>query len=195
MPIMLGFFDVLGFSDRLERDGIQAVVQTYDSLIADAVARGPMACFGLRWVSESRGVPMLFTLPDHHAYFSDTILFWAELRQEFVSPFLSRCADFMCESLRREVPVRGVVAIGEAAMVADTGTFVGPPIVEAARLEPRLAWSGCTFAESCSWPPFFPSADPRLVLEYAAPAKDARSPIMPVHLDWPRRWREARRWI
>ncbi len=191
-PIMLGFFDVLGFSLRLERDGIEAVAATYDALIERAVARAPLRCLNLRWISETEAVPVLFALPNDHAYFSDTILFWAELRPEFVSPFLVRCADFMCEALASFVPLRGVIALGDALMASETGTFIGHPIVEAARLESRLAWAGCTFAGSCAWPPFFPEADHRLILEYPAPVKGDAESILPVHLDWPRRWRDSR---
>ena len=192
-PIILGFFDVLGFSDRLEREGLPAIAATYDDLIKRAVERGPMRAIGLRHVSETEAVGVLFALQDLHAYFSDTILLWSELDQLLVSPFLQRCADFVCEGLRSGVPVRGVIALGEAIMDRERGVYLGQPIVEAAQLERSLGWAGCTFGTSCTWPPFFPEADPRLVLEYSAPRKDGLSndDVLPVHLDWPRRWRET----
>jgi len=81
-----------------------------------------------------------------------------------------------------------------AIMDSVRGVCVGPPIVEAARLEARLGWIGVTFAESCAWPPFFAEADPKLLIEYRAPVTVGVNvdELIGINLDWPRRWRETR---
>jgi hypothetical protein len=192
---MLGFFDVLGFSARVEHEGIEAVAALYDRLLARVdEATGPMVAMGVRRISDREGVPVIFNLPRKSAYFSDTILLWADLEPLFVAPFLKRCSTLICEALMLDVPLRGAIAIGPAVMEPERGIYLGAPLVEAARLEPRLGWLGAVIAESCAWPPFLAEAHPSQIIEYAVPAKDPASAdqIMPVALDWPRLWRDER---
>jgi hypothetical protein len=193
---MLGFFDVLGFSARVEHDGVEAVATLYDQLLARVdEATGPMLCLGVRRVSMNTGVPMLFKLPRGSAYFSDTILLWADLEPHFVGPFLTRCSTLICEALTMSVPLRGAVAIGQAVMEPERGIYLGAPVVEAARLEPKLGWLGAVLAESCAWPPFLAEAHPSQIMEYELPVKDPSNihEAMPVALDWPRLWRKDRK--
>lgn len=98
----------------------------------------------------------------------------------------------MCEALKMGVPLRGAIALGEAVLDQETRTYIGEPLVEAARLEAGQRWVGTTFAPSATWPPFFAEVSPKLLMEYDVPIKDGAEPyVSPVALDWPRKWREA----
>lgn len=89
------------------------------------------------------------------------------------------------------VPVRGAIALGEAVMHRSIGTYIGQPIVDAARLEQVQQWIGVSFARSATWPQFLAALDAQLIIEYAVPVKEGKTSLLsPVVLDWPRRWRE-----
>lgn len=193
LPVMLALLDVLGFSRRIEDDGIDAVLPLYNALIASTVRKE--AEWSPQLVDDGSGsgsrFPALIPIDVRFAYFSDTILFWMPLFKLFVSPFLSHCTTFFCEALAMRVPVRGAIALGEAVLHRPTGTFLGQPLVDAALLEKEQAWLGVALAHSATWPEFMAQVDPRLIIEYDAPAKKVeKSVLSPVVLDWPRRWRE-----
>ena len=191
-PYMLAVFDVLGFSARLERDGLENVVRMYRDLIDRAVLIEAMRCLGARPIGDGTRVPVLFALPVEYAYFSDTILLWVPLEPLFAAPFISRCAALICEALKLGVPLRGAIALGHAVLDKETKTFIGEPLVEAARLEAAQGWLGATFAPSATWPPFLAEVEPKFLLEYAIPIKDGMDRYAsPVALDWPRKWRET----
>jgi len=191
MPVMLALFDVLGFSKRLEDFGIEKVLSTYQKLINDAVLIEPNPCLGARDDGGGGRVPTLFTLPVEYAYFSDTILLWVPLEKLFASPFVWRCANLVCEALQLDVPLRGALALGDAIMHKSTSTYIGPPIVEAAKLESAQKWIGMAFCYTATWSSFLAELDPKLIIEYDVPAKESTEEIVtPVVLDWPRRWRE-----
>jgi hypothetical protein len=190
-PIMLGLFDVLGFSKRLETEGLENTVSLYNNLISTTVKKEAGWC--PRFVNDGTGkyFPALIDLNVRYAYFSDTILLWHPLEKLYAAPFISYCATFVCEALAMGVPVRGAIALGEAVMHRPTGTYIGQPIVDAARLEQVQQWIGVSFARSATWPPFLAVLDPQLIIEYDAPVKEGKTLLKsPVVLDWPRRWRE-----
>jgi len=99
MPWMIGFFDVLGFSSRIARDGVDKVYADYQNLINRVLKKEPMVCIGrMRWPNENLRVPAVFSTEIRFTYFSNTILLWLPLRPLFAGPFLQRCADLICEA-------------------------------------------------------------------------------------------------
>lgn len=189
--IMVGLFDVLGFSKRLETEGLENTVSLYNDLISTTVKKEAGWCS--RFVNDGTGkyFPALIDLNIRYAYFSDTILLWHTLEKLYAAPFISYCATFVCEALALDVPVRGAIALGEAVMHRSIGTYIGQPIIDAARLEQVQQWIGVSFARSATWPPFLAALDAQLIIEYDTPVKEGKTSLLsPVVLDWPRRWRE-----
>jgi hypothetical protein len=188
---LLALFDVLGFSQRVKRDGILKVLATYRDLIDTAVLEPARRCLGTVNTPEGR-VMSLFVLPVRYAYFSDTILLWVPLEQVFAAAFVTRCADLMCLALRKGVPLRGALSLGEAVMHKATNTYLGEPLIEAAKLEKGQNWVGLTLANSATWPPFVSELEGQSIIEFTAPMKkgyeDFASPIV---IDWPRIWRDS----
>jgi hypothetical protein len=193
LPIMLALFDVLGFSNRLESQGIEQVVALYHKLIDEAVLQPSYRCLGLAEIGDGKSYPTLFTLPVRYAYFSDTILLWAPLEQLYAAAFLDRCVNLFCEALRIGVPMRGAVALGDAVMHRPSNTFIGTPIVEAARAEALQRWIGLCLCHSATWPHFLAEVTPQSIIEYNIPVKEGAAEfVSPVAVDWPRRWRDLR---
>jgi hypothetical protein len=194
---MIGLFDVLGFSSLLESRGLDATLQLYRTLIQSVVVEDPRRCLGAIGDGSGGRFFTIFTLPNDHAYFSDTILLWVPLERVFAEAFVGRCADLVCNALDMGVALRGSIALGEAIMDRESGTYIGTALVEAARLEAAQQWMGVTFADSATWPQFLAEIHPNQIIEYDSPRK-VRKPgqenfASPVVLDWPRVWRETRK--
>jgi len=187
---IIGVFDVLGFSALLETAGLDAVTEQYARLIAEAVTKPAMRIHNIIQVSKTEAQSIFCVLPVQHAHFSDTILLWAPLVQHFIAPFLARCADMVCEALQMGLPLRGAVAVGRAVMHRTSGTFIGQPIVEAAKLEQAQDWLGVTLGASMLAADVACEFDPTLVVPYRVPFKRRRINFpTSLALDWPNRFR------
>ena len=193
MSWMVGFFDVLGFSDRIKDDGPENVYQTYRTLIERVVQKEALYCIGsMRCPGESLRVPTLFSVEVRYTYFSDTILLWLPLTPMFAGPFLRRCSDLVCEALRMGIPLRGTISLGEGFMHKQSGMYVGSMIVEAANLETAQNWIGVALAPSATWSQFIAEVCPTQIIEYDVPVKVGKELLRsPIALDWPRRWRDT----
>jgi hypothetical protein len=190
-PILFAFFDVLGFSKMVAENSADKIADLYDTLIEKTVKKEASRCLGL--ASDGTGVsyPALFSLDVKHAYFSDTIFMWVPLEKIFAAPFVAHCATFVCECLEMEIPVRGVIALGEAVMDEKTGTYIGTPIVEGAECEKIQEWLGVAFAPSATWPQFVAEIQPSLIIEYDIPVKAGKADSLPpIALNWCRHWDE-----
>lgn len=186
---MVGVFDVLGFSARLELLGLKHLTALYDKLISEAVMKDVLRTFGAIRLNDREVAGTLFALPVRHTHFSDTIILWVPLVQHFIAPFMARCADLVCEALKLGLPLRGALSAGRAVLHSRSGTFIGQPIVEAARLEQAQNWVGVSLCLSMLATDITREFDPNLVLSYEAPTKRKRSQFLSgVALDWPRRF-------
>ena len=125
-------------------------------------------------------------LPIRYAYFSDTLLIWTPLHNAFVGTFLDRCSSLICNALALDVPVRGAVAVGEVILHKKSNTFLGEPLVEAARLEAAQESIGVCLGSSVRKIAFPPDR----VQRYAPPVKSGKEDLLSgLVLDWPRHWR------
>jgi hypothetical protein len=187
----LALFDVLGFESHLKRIGLERLKDAYESLIA--VVRTMKVDYFLRSLPSSDGAshPALGVFPTEYAYFSDTIIVW-QMYNEFPFPsFCQMCCEFMCESLRVHLPVRGALAVGPAILDKGSGVYLGSPLVEAARMEEAQCWLGASFCNSFFEPHKYHFA-PELVIPYSEhfKPKEKMKYSPGLALDWPRHWRE-----
>lgn len=186
---ILAVFDVLGFSAWLQRVGLREIEAIYERLIDEAVAKETMRSYTYGRISPMEMLPVLGSVPVRHAHFSDTIILWAPLVQHFIAPFIARCADLLCEALRIGVPLRGALSVGKAVLHERTSTFVGAPIVEAAKLEQAQDWIGACLGPSMLAADVAREFDPNLVIPYRVPFKKGRAGLVSgLALDWPRRY-------
>ncbi|MGZ5435670.1 MAG: hypothetical protein ACXWID_09405 [Pyrinomonadaceae bacterium] len=190
--MVLALFDVLGFSERVRRIGLDAIYRHYDELInlVRAKAGGKVVISALP-TGDGGMVPVSGWLLIEHTYFSDTILLWCPYHPAMSIPFFDVCLDFVCEALARELPIRGCISFGEAIMDRKLGVFLGNPIVEAARGEAAQSWLGVSFGPSLDTPEFSYLGDLRMVLPFDQQIKQDKGDLVtPLALDWPRRWRD-----
>jgi hypothetical protein len=188
---LIGVFDVLGFSAMLGAQGLDAVTEQYGRLIAEAVTKPAMRTYNIIRFSKTESGSIIGTLPVQHAHFSDTILLWVPLVQHYIAPFLARCADMVCEALQMGLPLRGAVSAGRAVMHQSSSTFIGPPIVEAAKLEQTQDWLGVSLGTSMLAADISREFDPTLVVPYRVPLKRRKIKVPSnFALDWPNRFRE-----
>lgn len=192
-PYILALFDVLGFAKHLETLGLARIHDLYKSLIGIAlkpyVAENQWTRVIVR-LSGNLYAPGIFWLPIRYTYFSDSILLWVPYKPEFLQPFLDRVLNMFCAALRLGLPLRGAVAVGTAILHRKSNTFLGDPLVEAARLHDAQVWIGAACGVSfCSKGMRFA---PYQVMLYEAPVKESKHAklLSGLVLDWPRRWRE-----
>jgi hypothetical protein len=182
--------DVLGFENLLGRLGLGGLHQKYMALV--------------EYVKQQTGGIDVVPAPDGHAavgwlvlgnaYFSDSLLFWTKYSKIALPSFTHLVSEAICFSIETELPLRGAIAIGEAILDNATGVFLGPPLVEVARVERTQHWIGGSFGPSFSKPGFNDGFYLNTVLPYKSHYKDPTSRYATgMAVDWPRRWRESRK--
>lgn len=146
--LVVALFNVLGFEDRISRSSLEEVHGQYKDLLSIATSKGSHAFLDARPAGEGSSVPFLGYVGIERDYFSDTILLWSPFSPATLKPFLHVCCSFMCETLRAELPVRGAIALGAAIMDKAARTYLGQPLVEAARAEKAQQRIGLSFGPS-----------------------------------------------
>jgi hypothetical protein len=187
--LMVALFDVLGFESKLRAIGLDQMHARYNQLIHRALvpsaAEGKLSLAAGMLAGEFR--QGYLRLPIRFAYFSDTILLWAPFHPAFIGTFLDRCSSLMCNALRSEFPLRGAVVVGNAILHRRTNTFLGAPLVEAARLEAGQQAIGVALGRSMR----SIAMPPDRIIRFEAPIKPAAKHLLSgLMLDWPRHWRE-----
>lgn len=196
--ILMAFFDILGTSKLLNKGDYQTVYDYYafmaklcsDSHTPIAVVDHITRLFnpGLEH-SNIRYTIINYELK--HCFFSDTFLLWIELDsilQPTLAGFLEKCCIIFCEALKRGIPLRGVISSGSAIMDEENHIFLGKPIAEAAKAEPRQNWLGVGMGKSiCNIHPM----DMKYVLPYQKHLKFEKEEMLSGWvLDWATWWRE-----
>jgi hypothetical protein len=147
MPYIIGFFDVLGFSDLHSKLGTTPLLEKYQNLLDKVTSKQNLRTFQNSDVIGVHG-SMVGSLPVRYAYFSDTIILWTPLVAKFAAPFAARCSDMIIESLLDDMPLRGSITIGYAVMNKPKSVYLGEPIIEAAELEKSQNWIGVSYGVS-----------------------------------------------
>lgn len=128
-------------------------------------------------------------LPIRHAYFSDTFLMWAPFHNAFVGVFLDRCSNLFCNALDAGFPMRGAISVGEVVLHRKSNTYLGEPLIEAARLEAAQDTLGVALGASVRSIVFPPDR----IQRYDPPVKPGKEALLSgVVPDWPRFWRDFR---
>jgi hypothetical protein len=186
---VLCLLDVLGFEALFKSIGLEALAARYEKLIC--------------YVKEQTGGLNIIPTPDGHVavgwlvisntYFSDTLLFWTRYNQMSLPSFTYLIAEAICYGLENELPLRGTLTVGEMVLDKDTGTYLGKPLIEAARTERLQQWIGVSLGVSFSQPGFNKGFYLDTVLPYKSHYKDQASPLVTgMVVDWPRKWRVSR---
>lgn len=146
---------------------------------------------------------------------SDSVLLWANLAWKMVQdksvetlkknenhpayghfskpvplePFLSMCAEIICRSIEFDLPLRGAIAMGDAAFDEENNIYLGNPIVDAARLENKqncIGLSICSsFVEQSDHNRFFVPYSKHFKADYTEEKKEFA-------FNWPLYWMNSR---
>lgn len=209
--ILIAFFDILGTSQLLNSGEFSKVYDYYLDMIklcndshTPITICNPL--FGKRELLRDLDGVMAdvadFDTPYHiinydlsHAFFSDTFLLWIEI-DSFLRPliggFLEKCSIVFCEALKRGIPLRGTISVGTSIMDEKNYIFLGKPLAEAAKAEPRQRWLGIAIGKSIvdSIEQFHPM-DMEYLLPFCSHLKYNPDPLVSNFvLDWFTYWKK-----
>jgi hypothetical protein len=189
-PYVVALFDVLGFSKLVIEMGSKKLLDTYQRLVETVIKSEGYTAFGRVKLGANYTIGGSYT-PIKYAYFSDTILLWTSANDTYVSPFLARCADLICEALKIGMPLRGSICFGEAVMNKTTNTFIGGAIVEASDIEKNQKWVGATLGAAFLLPELRDAVSEALIVPlFCDHYKDEMPSMSPyLTLDWVTRWK------
>jgi len=186
--------DVLGFKNRLTREGLPALRQAYEALRNVVHRQEARMLLNCAVPVEGGGRAAGFGMLDvGHELTSDSIFLWCSYSSFHFPPFCGLLLEFFCDVLDLVLPLRGGVAVGEVDMDKATRTYLGPALNEAAGVEAAQEWIGVSFGPSFAKPPYN-WCEPDQALVYRAHRKPSKADLVPgLVLDWPRKWRDTRR--
>jgi hypothetical protein len=184
---LLAYFDILGFKQKLKTNPLAEVHKSYLELLEEAVL--PQKASWTKSVAvSSRGklLPALAWAPIEVAYASDSIILFARYDPQLTEEFFKRASMLFCAAIRCGVPLRGVVAFGDAVFDGTRNVFIGDPLIEASSLEQRLECIAVALGRSIQKIP----VPPHLVQQIQPPIKAGGADLFGgLVLDWPRVWR------
>lgn len=191
---VLCLLDVLGFESLFNNIGLKKLAERYEKLT--------------KYVKNQTGGLDIIPTPDGHvgvgwllignAYFSDTLLFWTNYNKIALPSFTQLISETVCYGIENRLPLRGTLSIGEAILDNESGTYLGEPIIEAAKTEKFQKWIGVSFGRSFTRSELNEGFYLNTVLPYKSHYKedvkgDEKDYCTGMVVDWPRRWRESRR--
>jgi len=187
---ILCLLDVLGFESLFHSIGLDEIVARYAKLT--------------EYVKKQTGGLDIIPVPDGHvavgwlvidnAYFSDTLLFWTKYNKLSLPSFTQLIAETICFGLENDLPLRGTIVVGDMILDSINGTYLGEPIIEAARTERQQKWIGVSFGSSFSKSGFNDGFYLDTVLPYKSHYKDKTHYLATgMVVDWARKWRETRK--
>jgi hypothetical protein len=191
-PKVIAVFDVLGFSNKVTREGLSTLLSAYTKLtdIAEKYKSNAMLNCGIPIGDNSFGAAFgIFDI--EHDYFSDTVILWCSYNTFCFPPFCDMCNTFICEVIETSLPIRGGIAVGEAYMDKTSRKYLGKAFLEAVSVEKSQDWIGASFGPSFAKDPYNSYFISSSVLVYRKHTKPGQSQYIPgVVLDWPRKWRD-----
>lgn len=186
---VLCLLDVLGFESIFKSKGLHNVALSYKKLtdfVNDQIG-------GIDVVSVDGSIAVGW-LVIGNAYFSDSILFWTNYNQISLPRFTNLISETICFGLENELPVRGTMVVGEMILDKITNTYLGLPLIEAARTERIQKWIGVSFGQSFKQPEFNNNFHLDTLLPYKSHYKEKENPFVTgMAVDWARKWRETRK--
>lgn len=192
---VVALLDILGFESQLAARGLDKLIEDYRQLEAVVDSVQGMVCVMPVPNGDGTFSPAVGFLAIDKAYFSDTIIVWADYDAFKLPAFFQTISELICKSIELQLPLPGAIAAGDCLLSSESGTFVGAPVVEAARAEAAQNWIGVGFGKSFADREYGHFADARTIIPYRRHRKrhnKYREMLMEIVLDWPRHWRQTR---
>lgn len=208
--VVLAFFDVLGFADRVA-NGEAALLHEKYRVLAERLSHLRSTTYS-HWLPRvlsqySDDVPGLVeTLAAKppvewvpaatigqvddllSLHFSDTMMFWSDDSSLTNGEFVDIAIDFFCRALEEGIPLRGALAVGDLIVDEEHSIVIGGALVEAARAESAQAWCGIGLGPSLKGRTILVPDD--RVLRFSGHIKPGREDdVLTTALDWTWHWR------
>ena len=213
----VGFFDVLGFKNKLLNQGLDTIHQKYLELIgiidkknAEQDKYRKIDFQGAFWLVVGGEPPRPIVMHDvRGAYASDSILIWSNKTLiggpvgantgngsiEFITPdvwadtFLEVCCEVICHSIEIGLPLRGGISMGRSVLDGEKNIYLGEPIIRASMVESCHIYLGVSFCVGVN----FNVKKTWLIIPYTEHMKDNSSNLISGKvLNWPEHWRRTR---
>lgn len=195
--VMIGFFDALGSSARMESYPLTPTVKILE-ILAD-LTREERSCLIIDAMVDAqelddgtiRSGAALGILDVQNDSFSDSALIWAIFDRARFWTFCEIISEFFCIALKEGIPLRGGISVGQAHMDRSKSIYVGRPMAEVVKVEKSQQWIGVSFGPSFLQEPQIHLFRKEHVLEFSQHRKEGKTgDVSTLVLDWPRKWRK-----
>jgi hypothetical protein len=145
---MIAFCDILGFSDLVQNNPLDRVVEEVLGWVRKALE------YSLYKTDLPSEVPLKAAFEKHEhlgvSWFSDTILLYSKHDQDEAIRQLIEVVGWLLFATNRfgRARIRAGISYGEAFIDGENSIFAGKPIVEACVLEKIQQWSGAALTET-----------------------------------------------
>lgn len=141
---LIAFFDILGFSDRLRTMDIKELHLLYSGLI-DQVNKSVFT----QEVLNHPEIKIKSNFSKAQFLFDSIVLVSKDISDDNyhsnVNDFIFACSSLMEKSFEHNLPLRGVIGIGDYLHDEDRNIFLAKEFADMVLLEKQQEWSGCIF--------------------------------------------------
>src|SRR4030042_1268597 len=148
----VAFLDIMGFKDRLNRDGHENVQKLLESLNAEIENIKIEAKMILQEqltpqkTTETKNTTPTYTIP---VSFSDSIiLFSSDDSEDSALNIILDTADIIAKAISKEIPMKGAIAFGKMTTNTNTSLYLGQPLIDAYELHKELKIYGAVLHHS-----------------------------------------------
>jgi len=128
---LIGFLDILGFSQRLESSTLESIDEIYNGLIEDANSN-----FFDPPTREGSKDPILKDLSVSRFMFDSVVLVSEDITENrYVNNFIGGVIHLMESAYVRQLPIRGCVGVGDVLIDDSLDVILSPVFPKLVRLE------------------------------------------------------------
>jgi hypothetical protein len=137
---LIGFFDILGFSNILQTGNLEVLYANYAKLIDEANTQ----IFQLNNSNDSVNFEKAQFLFDSIVLVSKPV---EDLKN--ISNFVDGCSNLFEKAFRQKLPLRGAITLGDFMDSTERNIFLSSAFSELVKEEKTQEWAGCIISKSC----------------------------------------------
>jgi hypothetical protein len=138
----VAFLDIMGFKDRLQRDGHEKVKEMFESLrpTIEDIKRSKKVIYAkqVKLTNANSAIDDLSSLIYPVTFSDSIILFSKDKSDDSAIEIIVNAALIMSEALKNEIPMKGAIAFGEMTVDKTNLLYFGTPLIDAYELHKEL---------------------------------------------------------
>ena len=138
----VAFLDIMGFKDRLLREGQEKVGIMLKSLrppIADIKKRRQVFYAEVKKASNKNTLQDDLSSLVYPVTFSDSIILFSKDKSDYSAvEIIASTATILSKALNKEIPIKGAIAFGEMTVYKTSLLYFGTPLIDAYELQKEL---------------------------------------------------------